>query len=98
MIATNSRIYGLDLLRAYAILAVVASHGQSFLQPDNILRKAIGRLYTDGVSVFFVLSGFLIGSILLKTINEQEFNSKKLLHFWIRRWFRTLPTYFLFLI
>ena len=53
----------------------------------------------DGVDIFFVLSGFLIGNILLKTINEKEnFSALKLLRFWKRRWFRTLPNYYLILL
>lgn len=54
----------------------------------------------DGVELFFVLSGFLIGSILIKTIdkNEYQLSSKTLVNFWKRRWFRTLPNYYLILI
>ena len=48
----------------------------------------------DGVSIFFVLSGFLIGKILLKTINKPSFNFGDLKGFWFRRWMRTLPAYF----
>jgi peptidoglycan/LPS O-acetylase OafA/YrhL len=53
----------------------------------------------DGVELFFVLSGFLIGSILIRTIEKEErFGLKSLLHFWKRRWFRTLPNYYLILL
>lgn len=52
----------------------------------------------DGVSIFFVLSGFLIGQILIKSIITNGGGFKELFQFWIRRWFRTLPTYFLILI
>jgi peptidoglycan/LPS O-acetylase OafA/YrhL len=46
-----------------------------------------------------VLSGFLIGGILIRTVaNTQTLNGKQLLTFWLRRWFRTLPNYFLILI
>ncbi len=47
--------------------------------------------------MFFVLSGFLIGGILIKTINRTDFTHKELVGFWIRRWFRTLPMYYLVL-
>lgn len=59
------------------------------------LKYKFGRL---GVEMFFVLSGFLITSILLK---EKELtNTISLRKFWIRRIFRIFPLYFavLFLI
>ena len=37
-------------------------------------------LKIDGVSVFFVLSGFLIGGILLRIITETNFTKKDLLN------------------
>ncbi len=51
----------------------------------------------DGVTVFFVLSGFLIGGILIKQLEHHQASFSLLLDFWVRRWFRTLPTYFLIL-
>ena len=52
-----------------------------------------------GVEIFFVLSGFLIGGILLKQMFAGELDSASgLAVFWKRRWFRTLPIYYLFLI
>ncbi len=47
-----------------------------------------------GVELFFVLSGYLIGGILIKTYLENpKFGFNELKNFWIRRWFRTLPNY-----
>jgi peptidoglycan/LPS O-acetylase OafA/YrhL len=92
----RNRIFGLDILRALAILFVVTGHGSSLL-PDNL--NAISDYFVfDGVSIFFVLSGFLIGGILIKLIDKNDFNFPVLKTFWIRRWFRTLPSYFLILI
>ena len=52
----------------------------------------------DGVSIFFTLSGFLIGGILLRTFQENPNPSFDVLwQFWKRRWLRTLPNYFLIL-
>lgn len=93
----HKRIYGLDILRAIAITYVMHVHGKSFLEP-HINYSWYGWLMIDGVDLFFVLSGFLIGGILLRTIAEGTFTAKKLWQFWIRRWFRTLPNYFLVLI
>ncbi len=93
----HARIYGLDILRACAILFVVYGHGGFMLAPHiNYTLYAIADL--DGVSIFFVLSGFLIGGILLKIINNTPFGPKELRSFWVRRWFRTLPNYYLVLL
>lgn len=51
-----------------------------------------------GVEVFFVLSGFLIGGILIREYVEQPvFGWDVLVNFWKRRWYRTLPIYWLVL-
>lgn len=93
---SSNRIYGLDILRAIAILFVLIQHGGNLL-PENY--RGVNRLfYLDGVSIFFVLSGFLIGGILLKIIAENKFNKSSLIEFWVRRWFRTVPNYLLVLV
>lgn len=93
----SKRIFGLDLFRAIAILLVVMAHG------GFIIEVAIpgfpGFSVPDGVELFFVLSGFLIGGILIHLIESNRLeNLKDLLQFWKRRWLRTLPTYYLVLI
>ena len=92
----QNRIYGLDILRALAILFVVIGHGKLLLPKDN--HKYINPFIYDGVSIFFVLSGFLIGGILIKIFNKNKMSWNLIGHFWIRRWFRTLPNYFLILL
>jgi peptidoglycan/LPS O-acetylase OafA/YrhL len=89
----GNRIYGLDILRAISILFVVLGHGNRFLPPNPLLNY----LVFDGVSIFFVLSGFLIGGILIKILERGNASSKSLLNFYIRRWLRTLPNYFFIL-
>src|SRR5690349_1477199 len=85
------RVFGLDLLRALAILFVVASHGTSLM--PKLLHQVMDHIILDGVSIFFVLSGFLIGGILLRTFERHGVTVRVAIDFWIRRWFRTLPTY-----
>ena len=92
----HNRIYGLDILRAFAILFVLYSHA-FFLIMDHVNERVYNLLSLDGVTLFFVLSGFLIGGILIRTIENKGFGFKELLNFWTRRWFRTLPNYFLML-
>ena len=51
-----------------------------------------------GVELFFVLSGFLIGNILIRTFLQTDtFSFRDVGNFWVRRWFRTLPLYWLIL-
>lgn len=92
-----SRIYGLDIFRATAILLVIFFHGNYLLEP--VLPGFPYTRLPDGVELFFVLSGFLIGGILIKTIEkENTFNFRSLIYFWKRRWMRTLPNYYLVLL
>jgi len=74
-------------MRAYAILTVVYAHSED-------LFNTVLPFKHDGVGIFFVLSGFLIGKILLAVINKPGFNYKHLIDFWVRRWLRTLPAYY----
>ncbi len=92
----HNRMYGLDILRAFAVLTVVYSHGLKFIY-DRGLAWYYSALAFDGVSIFFVLSGFLIGGILLRIVNQPMVSARDIADFWIRRWFRTLPNYYLVL-
>ena len=93
----NNRIFGLDILRAAAILFVLQMHSLRYISA-HVDAHYYWLFIVDGVDLFFVLSGFLIGGILLKTINTNGLDWPALTAFWIRRWFRTLPNYFLLLI
>lgn len=95
----SKRIYGLDILRAIAILCVLIGHGLEFLPEWATKYEAdIYKLTAHGVTMFFVLSGFLIGGILIKTFHEPDFSTKSVGKFWVSRWMRTLPPYYFTLI
>jgi len=100
-VKSQKRIFGLDVIRASAIILVVLGHSRwmtlSFPAPVQALLHGSGII---GVELFFVLSGFLIGGILLKIIekNNGVLSLKTTSGFWKRRWFRTLPAYYLVLI
>jgi peptidoglycan/LPS O-acetylase OafA/YrhL len=49
-----------------------------------------------GVEIFFVLSGFLIGQLIIKEVLSPP-SGRGLGRFYLRRWFRTLPPYYLVL-
>lgn len=83
----SGRVFGLDILRSIAILLVVYAHTFQFINTPYYF-------LFDGVALFFVLSGYLIGGILIKLIHSADFSFKELRNFWLRRWFRTLPAYF----
>lgn len=92
----SNRIYGLDILRAFAILFVMLGHSKG-LYPEST-HPAVTFFTFDGVSIFFVLSGFLIGQIIIKNLTNPSSSDNSLTNFWFRRWMRTLPNYFLILI
>ena len=94
---SHGRVFGLDLMRAAAILAVVYAHGY-FLLDGLVDIHGYFRPVPDGVTLFFVLSGFLVGRILLEALADPAPAWQALLRFWTRRWFRTLPAYLLVLV
>ncbi len=95
------RSYGLDVFRAIAILLVLFCHSMILLPEipyDKLIYYWTGFL---GVELFFVLSGYLIGNILLNLFIDTDTDSSffsRIKGFWIRRWFRTMPNYYLFLV
>jgi peptidoglycan/LPS O-acetylase OafA/YrhL len=68
----------IDGLRAIAVIAVVVFHLDKEWLPGGFL----------GVDVFFTISGYLICSIILREISQNEFSIWK---FWRRRVRRLLP-------
>lgn len=98
LIYEHKRIFGLDLVRAGAILLVLIGHCGYFL-PDNggHLQQILSVFGFFGVEVFFVLSGFLIGKILFQMF-EASLTLDSVILFLKRRWFRTLPNYYLILL
>ena len=95
----KQRIFGLDVLRAMAIIMVVCSHILWIYPKSNAFIPTLFELFGFwGVELFFVLSGFLIGSILYTIFVNENFTLKAVFHFLKRRWFRTLPNYYLVLL
>lgn len=81
----------LDGLRAIAIVAVMFYHAALFV-PELKAYTSGGFL---GVDIFFVLSGFLITSVLLKEFDRS--GTISLRNFFARRFLRLAPAFWLFL-
>ena len=95
----EKRVFGLDLMRFVAIICVLLAHTVSLVSARRIVNIVCTYNAVIGVELFFVLSGFLIGTIIIKTHTKAPVtNFGSIKEFWIRRWFRTLPNYYLMLI
>ncbi|AZB27035.1 acyltransferase [Chryseobacterium bernardetii] len=86
----SERFYGLDHLRSLAIVMVLLFHYRSFKHPEWV--DTIGRFGWTGVDLFFVLSGFLISGQLFQEMSSK--GSISLKSFYIKRFFRIIPSYF----
>ena len=91
---TSGRIVEIDGLRGIAIFLVVLWHYFAIQTParhGSLLAAALAslRLTWSGVDLFFVLSGFLIGGILLDVRDSANYFST----FYRRRFFRIVPLY-----
>ena len=95
----QKRIFGLDFLRAFAIFCVVRGHGIHLLSGTR-LSFLTSIPFPHGVDIFFVLSGFLIGSSFLKYAERQsgQVDWKKTLTFYARSALRILPNYYAILL
>ena len=94
---------GLELARAAAIALVVYAHGLPILAEDDhwkLIDSLLGLNHYFkpgwwGVRIFFALSGYLIGRQVIDTLVTGTLRSA--VFFALRRWLRTVPTYWLIL-
>lgn len=96
----DNRYPALHGLRVLAILTVIAYHvtwifmGEQGIQLDPLFFAQSLTVFF-GMDLFFVLSGFLIGSILLHSMGRA--GPSGIGRFYVRRIFRTFPSYYLVL-
>ncbi|WP_228852053.1 acyltransferase family protein [Aegicerativicinus sediminis] len=87
------------MVRSAAIFLVLISHTSLLVLSDEGLEGFFFQfLGTIGVDIFFVLSGILIGDIIYRQILAGKTSFDHFYHFFLRRWFRTLPNYYLILL
>jgi peptidoglycan/LPS O-acetylase OafA/YrhL len=92
--AAPRHAFGLDLVRALAVASVLVAHGSPFFAEAYYeARYVLIGFGVCGVEIFFALSGFLVGRQLL-LVAEGAVDARAFL---MRRWYRTLPNYYLFL-
>jgi peptidoglycan/LPS O-acetylase OafA/YrhL len=96
----DNRYPALHGLRVAAIVTVVQWHITWILwgEQEVPLNRAFVEFSTSiffGMDLFFVLSGFLIGSILLRSLERT--GSQDVRRFYLRRVLRTFPSYYVVL-
>jgi peptidoglycan/LPS O-acetylase OafA/YrhL len=92
----RGRIPSLDGLRAVAILLVIFAHSSFYGDDLLALRMLRGRSGFLGVQIFFVLSGFLITTLMLREV--QRSGRLHLGNFYLRRALRIVPVYAAYLV
>lgn len=92
----EQRNIGLDVVRAAAIGLVLFAHwSEAIARWYGLHWRSTAAVIAGfwGVELFFALSGFLIGRLLLELV-ERDPSRRGWWRFMVRRWMRTLPLYF----
>lgn len=98
----STRNIGLDYLRSLAIVVVLTNHALIgfFYTTSVVAMQGFWVSFTVSAVIaiewLFVLSGFLIGAMMIRSFDKNQGWFKSAKDFWLRRWFRTIPNYYLF--
>jgi peptidoglycan/LPS O-acetylase OafA/YrhL len=90
--AKKKHFLSLDGLRCLSILAVIWHHTAG----DRYSSDSLLFMGHHGVTLFFVISGFLITTLLLR--EKAQHNTISLIRFYVRRALRIFPLYYLVLL
>ncbi len=101
---SSNRNIGLDYLRSLAIIIVLFNHAligfffsTSIIKYDGVI-GSISSSTIISIEWLFVLSGFLIGTMMIRSFSSEKNWLQCARDFWLRRWFRTIPNYYLFVV
>jgi peptidoglycan/LPS O-acetylase OafA/YrhL len=98
-VGDGTRVLQLDAVRGLSILLVMVAHAALRPELHSFLYfplTAMNRVGFSGVDVFFVLSGFLVGGLLIGEFQKTSTITPS--RFFVRRAFKVWPTYYAFLI
>jgi peptidoglycan/LPS O-acetylase OafA/YrhL len=94
----NRNIPSLDGLRAISVVLVMLAHSRWFLPKlitsTSVFESVVGN-GTHGVAVFFIISGYLITTLLIREFNRDGTVSLK--RFYFRRSMRIFPPFYVLL-
>jgi peptidoglycan/LPS O-acetylase OafA/YrhL len=91
-----SRIPSLDGLRAISITLVIAGHWAELRYHSSPAADVAGAFANLGVRIFFIISGYLITTLLLKEYGKTS--TIGLREFYVRRAYRILPAAIVFMV
>ena len=91
----SKRIFSLDIIRGVAILLVLFYHNPTYPDYRPLIYWPItymNKVGWMGVDLFFVLSGYLVGGLIIREIKKS--GTLRVKRFIIRRGFKIWPVYY----
>ena len=89
-----NRNFNYDFIRASTIFVIVLSHVSQMTMPHDYVYSFI-EIGKFSIEMFFCLSGYLVGTLYWREYKKT--GTVDLWWFWLRRWSRTFPLYYIFL-
>ena len=92
------------MARIFASLCIIGYHNTPALAllyklpPLRLFTAYVTEYGYLAVDIFFVLSGWLLTRQALTTFERRRDDASFVTRFWVRRWFRTLPSYWIVVI
>lgn len=87
---SDDKLQFIDCLRGIAIIMVIANHADWYLPKMNPYVQTLSNYGQMGVQLFFIVSAFT----LCLSMNRRSDNGENLKTFYVRRYFRIAPLYY----